>query len=75
MEYSRLPRIKKPEVVQRRCYRCHGTGRAPCQGCGGSGRMTTSRDALGNVQAARCPQCYGNKVSRCRTCGGTGMTD
>jgi DnaJ-class molecular chaperone len=62
----------KPEVIKRKCVRCHGTGRATCRSCGGKGDMPTSRDALGRAQFVRCRSCYGNKTCRCVSCAGTG---
>jgi len=67
----RKPRPEKP--VERRCHRCHGTGRCACRSCGGQGRTATSRSALGEPVYIRCTACYGSKVCRCITCAGIGF--
>jgi DnaJ-class molecular chaperone len=64
---------KTPPYVKRRCPRCHGTGRAPCQFCSGSGQTVKGRDAFGKAIYDRCVGCFGTKVRRCATCGGEGF--
>jgi len=59
--------------VKRRCHRCHGTGRAPCQICGGTGRVLKGTDINGYPQFQRCEGCFGNKTTRCSACGGEGF--
>jgi co-chaperonin GroES (HSP10) len=47
------------------CKVCDGTGKAPCEGCGGSGRSAT-------VESARCATCTGAGSQTCPECGGKG---
>lgn len=67
------PGAKKEEPVKRRCHRCRGMGRAPCQICNGAGEVIKGRDNLGNPQYARCDGCFGLKTNRCSACGGEGF--
>ncbi len=65
---------KKQETpVRRRCHRCHGSGRAPCQICRGTGQVVTGTDARGRQTFDRCGGCFGVKTTRCPTCGGEGF--
>ncbi|MFC2969638.1 hypothetical protein [Acidimangrovimonas pyrenivorans] len=68
------PGKKKPQHVKQRCHRCRGSGRVPCQFCGGSGQVRTGSDIFGNPQFGRCSACFGLKTTRCSHCGGEGFT-
>lgn len=59
--------------VKRRCHRCQGTGREPCQICGGAGQIAKGKDVFGNTQYGRCDGCFGNKSRRCTACSGEGF--
>ncbi|SHJ17582.1 hypothetical protein SAMN05444404_1608 [Ruegeria lacuscaerulensis ITI-1157] len=67
------PGQNKEEHVKRRCHRCRGMGRAPCQICNGKGEVPKGRDHLGRLQFTRCNGCFGVKTSRCSVCGGEGF--
>jgi hypothetical protein len=67
------PRNKPAQPVKQRCHRCRGTGRVPCQFCGGKGEVVKGRDVFGNPQFGRCDACFGLKSTRCTTCGGEGF--
>ncbi len=58
---------------KRRCHRCHGSGQAPCQICGGSAKVPKGRDARGHPVLGRCDGCLGRGRIRCGVCGGDGM--
>ncbi len=60
--------------VRRRCHRCHGSGRAPCPICGGTGQVMTGTDRQGKPRFDRCSGCFGLKNTRCSHCGGEGFT-
>lgn len=64
---------KKDEPPKRRCHRCRGMGRAPCQICNGAGEVVKSRDILGKPISSRCDGCFGLKTIRCTVCGGEGF--
>ncbi len=74
IQFERPYRRPKSEPVKRRCHRCHGSGRSACQSCGGTGKVVTSRSALGGPEWSRCTACFGNKTRRCPNCGGEGHT-
>ncbi len=59
--------------VKRRCHRCHGSGRYPCQICRGTGQVVKGTDARGNQILDRCGGCFGIKTVRCPMCGGDGF--
>ena len=59
--------------VKRRCHRCHGSGRAPCQICNGSGQVRKGNDRQGRPHFERCEGCFGLKTTRCRVCSGEGF--
>lgn len=61
------------EGVKRRCHRCQGDGRAPCQVCYGKGYVMKGRDKLGKPVEDRCSGCFGNKTCKCAICNGTGF--
>ena len=69
MEQSTSKKKTAPQV-KRPCHRCHGTGRAQCEICGGSGQVAKGKDGMGRSQFGRCDGCMGTKTARCRTCGG-----
>jgi hypothetical protein len=60
--------------VLRRCHRCRGTGRAPCQVCNGAGDVLRGRDLFGKAQYSKCGGCFGTRSCRCSTCAGLGWT-
>jgi DnaJ-class molecular chaperone len=62
------------QPINRRCHRCHGSGRLPCQICRGTGQVLRITDARGRQQFDRCGGCFGIKTTRCYTCGGDGYT-
>ena len=72
MEHN-SPGKKQVPYVKRRCHRCHGTGRAPCQFCNGSGQVAKGRDKFGNALFERCVGGFGTKSRRCTVCGGEGF--
>jgi len=47
------------------CQTCHGSGKQPCSGCGGSGLSAV-------VAGARCSACEGAKEETCPDCKGMG---
>ena len=59
--------------VKRRCHRCHGSGRAPCQICNGSGQVLIGTDGQGKPRFDRCSGCFGVRTKRCTACGGEGF--
>jgi DnaJ-class molecular chaperone len=63
----------KTPPIKRRCHRCQGSSRAPCQACGGKGEVMTGRDIFNRPQFSRCTGCFGLKTTRCAVCGGDGM--
>lgn len=63
---------KKAEPT-RRCHRCRGSGRMPCQICNGAGEIRVGTDRTGKVLVENCAGCYGSKTSRCSICGGLGL--
>ncbi len=71
--WQHKPRQNKPEQVKRRCHRCRGAGRAPCEICKGSGEVMKGRDIHGKQLFARCDGCFGLKTIRCSVCGGEGF--
>lgn len=66
----RASRKKQIPHEKRLCHRCHGTGRAPCAICGGSGEVAKGTDATGRPKFGRCEGCLGTRTARCPTCGG-----
>lgn len=70
---NHTPRKKQMQHVKRKCHRCHGSGRAPCQICGGSGQVAQGRDDRGGPKFGRCEGCFGTKTRRCLMCSGTGF--
>ncbi len=64
---------QRMEHVKRQCVRCRGSGRTPCQICGGKGQVAKGRDIHGNTLFNRCTGCFGTKTTRCLTCGGEGF--
>ncbi len=64
---------KKDEPVKRRCHRCRGMGRAPCEICKGAGELIQSRDIHGKPKMGHCNGCFGLKATRCAVCGGDGF--
>ncbi len=64
---------KKEEPARRRCHRCRGMGRAPCQICNGAGEIVKSRDVFGKPILSRCDGCFGLKSIRCTVCAGEGF--
>ena len=64
---------KKEDPVKRRCHRCRGNGRAPCEICKGTGEVVKSRDIHGRPISSRCDGCFGLKAIRCTVCGGEGF--
>jgi DnaJ-class molecular chaperone len=69
---EQAPRKKMPHIKQR-CSRCRGSGRSPCQFCGGTGQVTTGRDVYGNPRFGTCSACFGLKSTRCSACSGEGL--
>ena len=66
-------RTTQSPPVKRRCHRCHGSGRAPCQICGGTGQVMMGTDGQGKPRFDRCNGCFGIKTTRCSACGGDGF--
>lgn len=69
--------MSRPEhqpAVKRRCHRCRGSGRAPCQICNGTGQVQQGKDQFGKQQFGTCGGCFGLKTTRCAICGGEGLT-
>ena len=64
---------KNDASAKRRCHRCRGSGRAPCQICNGAGQMLKGKDHLGKPKFDRCDGCFGMKTTRCAVCNGEGM--
>lgn len=71
--WQNKPTYRKEEKPKRRCHRCQGMGRAPCQICNGTGEVIKSRDVYGKPISSRCDGCFGVKSSRCTVCGGEGF--
>jgi len=69
--HARQP--KPAQHVKRRCHRCHGTGRADCPICNGSGKVVQGTDVNGNPQFGPCSGCFGLKHTRCSVCAGEGF--
>lgn len=69
------PPRQKPQMphVKRRCHRCRGAGRVPCQFCGGKGEVRTGSDIYNRPIMSRCSSCFGLKALRCSTCSGEGL--
>lgn len=76
-----VPKLWKPMPLKlnhkqsqfpRRCTRCHGTGRMPCESCNGRGEVYLGQRSRGAGDYGRCQGCAGLKVARCRSCGGSG---
>lgn len=63
----------KTPPIKRRCHRCHGSGRTPCQICRGTGQVVRGADLRGKQILDRCGGCFGLKTTRCPTCGGDGF--
>lgn len=63
---------KQDPPIKRRCHRCHGSGRTPCQICRGTGQVVRGTDMRGKQILDRCGGCFGLKTTRCPTCGGDG---
>lgn len=61
---------KTASAPQRRCHRCHGSGRAPCTICNGKGQSVKGRNLEGLPIFGQCEGCVGLKTSRCTSCGG-----
>ncbi len=59
---------------KRQCIRCHGTGRAPCQICNGTGQVLRGLEANGAPRFGGCTGCLGIKLAKCQSCGGEGFT-
>ena len=72
MERRTQGKTQDPDV-KRRCHRCHGSGRSPCQICNGAGQVATGKDVYGKAKYSNCGGCFGLKVSRCSTCNGEGF--
>ncbi|MEX5729512.1 DnaJ-class molecular chaperone [Rhodovulum iodosum] len=68
-----VPRKKQMPHIKRRCHRCRGTGREPCQVCGGKGQVMKGTDMRGHPQWGTCDGCMGLKTKRCAACGGEGF--
>ena len=73
MEFPHPKPKKQMPHVKRRCHRCAGSGRAPCQICGGAGRVLRRVDAQGHQEFGQCEGCFGVKSRRCGHCGGDGF--
>lgn len=71
---KRAPKKAPMPHFKRQCIRCHGTGRAPCQICGGSGQVLSGVDITGMPRFGSCAGCMGTKLSRCPSCGGEGIS-
>lgn len=71
--WQNKPGGKKEEPVKRRCHRCRGMGRAPCEICKGAGEVIKGRDVHGKPIMSRCDGCFGLKTIRCPVCGGEGF--
>ncbi|SMC12344.1 hypothetical protein ROA7745_02169 [Roseovarius aestuarii] len=70
---KKTPDGKQTPPIKRRCHRCHGSGRAPCEICGGKGEVPQGKDAYGNQKTGRCSGCFGSRTRRCATCNGEGF--
>lgn len=53
------------------CPKCDGSGKVPCQGCGGTGGV---KDYSRKEEArwSSCSGCHGTGERTCTACGGTG---
>ena len=72
MQHPKRPEKAFPHVKQR-CHRCHGSGRAKCPICNGTGEVVLGADVNGNAKFGRCSGCFGLKTTRCPTCNGEGF--
>jgi len=70
MNVSLRKKRSKVAEVKRQCYRCNGTGMAPCRICAGSGRVMAGKTFDGKPKFDRCSGCVGRKTGRCPKCQG-----
>jgi len=72
MDKRHQPKGQMP-LVKQRCHRCHGSGRAKCPICNGTGEVAQGADDNGNPKFGRCAGCFGLKTMRCPVCNGEGF--